>query len=184
MKRVFGSVVIAAFMIAAVPLVAQEAARRQPGAPAAPGHDPFYFLGVMNKASVVMLNEAGIVPPALASQIAKGVVQVIAQGDKPGGKRPGDYLVFEEDLVTAAGPDTSRLHTGRSRQDLGSTSARMQLREGLLDVFESLGAARQQLLALAAQHQQTIIPAYTHGVQAQPTSLAHYLLALREARVR
>ena len=41
MKRVFGSVLIAAFMIAAVPLVAQEAARRQPGAPAAPGHDPF-----------------------------------------------------------------------------------------------------------------------------------------------
>ena len=181
MKRVFGSALIAAFMIAAVPLVAQEAARRQPGAPAAPGHDPFYFLGVMNKASVVMLNEAGIVPPALASQIAKGVVQVIAQGDKPGGKRPGDYLVFEEDLVAAAGPDTSRLHTGRSRQDLGSTSARMQLREGLLDVFDSLGAAREQLLALAAQHQQTIIPAYTHGVQAQPTSLAHYLLALEAA---
>jgi argininosuccinate lyase len=176
MKQVFVCTLAAAWLIAVSPIAAQDAPRR--GAAGAPGHDAFYFLGVMNQASVVMLAETGIVPPALASQIAKGVVQVIAQGDKPGGKRPGDYLVFEEDLVAAAGPDTSRIHTGRSRQDLGSTSARMQLREGLLDVFDSLAAARQQLLALAAQHTQTIIPAYTHGVQAQPTSLAHYLLAL------
>jgi argininosuccinate lyase len=167
-------------MVAVVALGAQEPSRRagSTAAGAAGQHDAFYFLGLMNQASVVMLAETGIVPPPLASQIAKGVVTVVAQGDKPGGKRPADYLVFEEDLVAAAGPDTSRIHTGRSRQDLGSTSARMQLREGLLDVFDSLDAARQQLLTLAALHAQTIIPAYTHGVQAQPTSLAHYLLAL------
>ena len=35
----------------------------------------------------------------------------------------------------------------------------------------------EKLLALAGQHRQTIIPAYTHGVQAQPTTFAHYLLA-------
>ena len=173
MKRVFGSVLIAAFMSAALPLVAPEAARRQPGAPAAPGHDPFYFLGVMNKASVVMLNEAGIVPPALASQIAKGVVQVIAQGDKPGGKRPGDYLVFEEDLVAAAGPDTSRLHTGRSRQDLGSTSARMQLREGLLRTIDYFRAQKAQS---SLQHWQHVTDTVNHRTDSRPASRARRLL--------
>ena len=39
-------------------------------------------------------------------------------------------------------------------------------------------------MALAEQHVETIIPAYTHGVQAQPTTFAHYLLALVAALSR
>jgi argininosuccinate lyase len=48
----------------------------------------------------------------------------------------------------------------------------------LLREIEALVNAREKLLAVAAQHRETIIPAYTHGVQAQPTTFAHYLLAL------
>jgi argininosuccinate lyase len=48
----------------------------------------------------------------------------------------------------------------------------------------ALVAARDALLANAAKHQQTIIPAYTHGVQAQPTTYAHYLLALASMLAR
>ena len=43
---------------------------------------------------------------------------------------------------------------------------------------DALAIAREKLLAVAARHRETIIPAYTHGVQAQPTTYAHYLLAL------
>ena len=57
----------------------------------------------------------------------------------------------------------------------------MGLREDLLGSYEALLAARRALLALAEQHVHTIIPAYTHGVQAQPTTLAHYLLAFSAA---
>ncbi len=99
----------------------------------APGHDAFYYMTLMNKASAVMLAEGGIVPPALGGKIARGIQQVEADQAKPGARRPADYLVFEADLLNAAGPDASRLHTGRSRQDMGSTSGRMFLREGLLD---------------------------------------------------
>ena len=59
-----------------------------------------------------------------------------------------------------------------------STTERMKLREGLLKLFESHNSSREKLLTLASKHTDTIIPAYTHGVQAQPTTLAHYLLAL------
>src|SRR5262249_10323039 len=41
--------------------------------------------------------------------------------------------------------------------------------------------AREKLLAAAERHTETIIPAYTHGVQAQPTTFAHYLAAFEAA---
>jgi argininosuccinate lyase len=137
------------------------------------------FLDEINKASVVMLAETGILPHATASAIAKGIAQVVAQ--ERGGQRSADYLDYEPRLIKAAGPEASRLHSGRSRQDISSTIARLNLRDGLLNEIEAIVTAREKIAALAGRHTETIIPAYTHGVQAQPTTLAHYLLALAGA---
>ena len=147
-------------------------------------NDSFHRVGVMNKASIVMLAEAGIVPRPLAADIATGIDKVLEMESRPGSQRSGDYLRFEATLVDVAGPDASRLHTGRSRQDMGSTSARMTERDALLETYEALLAPRKALVDLAGQHVRTIIPAYTHGVQAQPTSLAHYLLAFAASMER
>ena len=57
----------------------------------------------------------------------------------------------------------------------------MNLREGVLHEFEAVVRIRDAALTLAEQHRRTIIPAYTHGVQAQPTTLAHYLLGVADA---
>ena len=146
--------------------------------------DDFDRLGQINKASIVMLAEAGLVPAPLAAAIAGGIGQVVEEQGEPGSRRSSDYLVFEERLVEVVGRGASRLHTGRSRQDIGSTSRRLALRAALLDTYESLLAPRGALLALAERHTRTIIPGYTHGVQAQPTSLAHYLLAFAAALER
>jgi len=146
--------------------------------------DEFYTIGEMNKASIIMLSETGVVPKPLAAKIAKGIAQVIAEGDQPGAKRPGDYLLIEPRLIEVVGPDASRLHSGRSRQDMLSTTERMFLRDALLATFESLNSSRDKLLTFASKHVDTIIPAYTHGVQAQPTTLAHYLLAYAESLER
>ena len=149
------------------------------------------FLDRINKASIVMLAETGIVPRPVAATIAKGIAEVIAQergvtapvrrdlSDTP--RRSADYLDYEPRLVAAVGQDASRLHTGRSRQDIASAIARMNLRDGLLKELEALSAARGKLVAVAERHTETIIPAYTHGVQAQPTTFAHYLHALAAA---
>ena len=144
-------------------------------------HDDFHHLGRINKASIVMLAETGLVPAALGAAIADGIAQVLAEQDRPGARRSADYLVFEERLVAVAGRDASRLHTGRSRQDIGSTLRRLGLRAALLATYESLLGPREALLGLASRHTATVIPGYTHGVQAQPTSLAHYLLAFAAA---
>ena len=157
------------------------AALLQPVSLVAETHDVFRHLGEINKASIVLLAEERLVPRGLAGDIAAGIQVVIDEQDQPGAARSSNYLDFEARLVEVAGHEASRLHTGRSRQDIGSTYRRMGLREALLDSYESLLGARQALLDLAAQHVDTIIPAYTHGVQAQPTTLAHYLLAFAAA---
>jgi argininosuccinate lyase len=136
------------------------------------------FLDRINQASIVMLDAAGLVPHALARRIAQGIAQVMAMEREGTPRRSADYLDYEPRLIAAAGPDASRLHTGRSRQDIASTIARMNLRDGLAQEIEALIVAREKLLAVAERHTETIIPAYTHGVQAQPTTFAHYLLAL------
>ncbi len=142
------------------------------------------FLDQINRASIVMLDETGIVPHPVAASIAKGIAQVIAQEREARPQRSADYLDYEPRLTAAVGPDASRLHTGRSRQDIASAIARMNLRDGLLKELDALATARDKLLAVASRHTETIIPAYTHGVQAQPTTFAHYLLALAAALAR
>ena len=144
-------------------------------------HDDFSILTEINKASLVMLRETKIVPEPVAVRLAKGISAVTDNNAKPGAERPRDYLKYEPQLIAAAGADASMLHVGRSRQDLGSTATRMNLRETLLDAYEALNAARDRALALAEKYPDTVIPAYTHGVQAQPTTVGHYMHALASA---
>lgn len=142
------------------------------------------FFDQINKASIVMLEEGGLVPRSTAARIADGIGQVIATENASGSPRSADYLHFEPKLIAIVGQDGSRLHIGRSRQDIGATIARMSLRDGLLREYEALMVSREKLLAIAGLHQETVIPAYTHGVQAQPTTFAHYLLAWEAAVAR
>lgn len=146
------------------------------------------WLDEINKTCIVMLAETGIVPKDVAARIARGIQQLI-DNEKTGAnnttpRTSADYLDYEPRLIALAGPEASRLHTGRSRQDLASTIARMNLRDGLLHTIGALIDAREKLLKRAEEHIETIIPAYTHGVQAQPTTFAHYLLAFESALAR
>ncbi len=138
-------------------------------------HDPFYWLGEINKASAVMVVGRGIVPKELGSRIADAVRQVIAAGDRAGALRSGNYLVIEDALIKIGGPDMTRLHSGRSRQDISATIQRLAMRDDLLDAFDRLNGVRAALLSLAQKYPNAIMPAYTWGVQAQPITLGHYL---------
>jgi argininosuccinate lyase len=147
----------------------------------AASRDRFYWLSEINKASAVMIVERGIVPKPLGAKIFDAITQVDAAGDKPGAVRAGDYLRVEQDLMAAGGPDISRLHSGRSRQDIGSTTQRLITRDDFLIAFEKLDGMREAMLALAAQTPDAIMPAYTWGVQAQPITLGHYVSAYAAA---
>jgi argininosuccinate lyase len=143
--------------------------------------DQFAWMTEINKASAVMLVERGIVPRPLGARIADAVIAVDAAAAKPGAPRSRDYLKVEQDLIAAGGPDISRLHSGRSRQDIGSTTQRLMLRDDFLAAFDRLNSFRAALLRFADQGENEILPAYTWGVQAQPITLGHYVTAYAEA---
>jgi argininosuccinate lyase len=146
--------------------------------------DFYASMSQMNRASLVMLREGGIVSSELAARIAAATQRLIDREELPGARRSHDYLDFERDLLAAAGPEASWLHVGRSRQDMLSTGVSLWLRAAHLAFFDDLLAARAALLDLASRHVETVIPIYTHGVQAQPTSFAHYLLAFLDGLER
>jgi argininosuccinate lyase len=113
---------------------------------------------------------------SLAPRVAAGIAKVIADGDKPGGKRPSTVITFEPLLIEAAGVEVTLLHAGRSSQDMHATYRAAILREDLLRLAEQLNKTSNSLVRLADKHAGTIVPNYTNGVAAQPNSLGHYLL--------
>lgn len=70
------------------------------------------------------------------------------------------------------------LRRGLSRNDLDITVFRAFARDRALDVLGDLQRLRQRLLAIAEDHSQTLMVAYTHHRPAQPTALGHYLASM------
>jgi argininosuccinate lyase len=64
-----------------------------------------------------------------------------------------------------------RLHTGRSRNDQVATDLRLYLKDRLLALHAGALAAAGALLAVAARHQGTLWPGYTHQRRAMPSSV-------------
>jgi argininosuccinate lyase len=146
--------------------------------------DIFYWTQKINKASVVMLMEEKIFPPQTGQLIAKGIAYAVEQADKPGGKRPSDVIQHENLITGKVGEEASVIHAGRSRQDMYATYRAAKLRNQFVDYTTSLLGLRERLLGLATNHVETLIPAYTNGVQAVPISYAHYLLAFEGSFAR
>lgn len=137
-----------------------------------------------HKAQLVMLREEGLIDEQLARNLAKAILE--ADRDTRAQVVPlrEDYAAFERRLVTKAGPEASKLHMGRSNNDLGATSERLFLRDDALEILEGLARARESLIEMAGKNIDTVIPGYTHMVQAQPTTLAHQLSAFIHALER
>lgn len=150
----------------------------------AKAQDTFYWFGRINMASTVMLLEEGIIPARLARPIAEGVQYSITQAREPGGRRPTDVMQVERIISDKAGADATLIHSGRSRQDMGATVRAMRLRRAVLDSADALLATRAVLIDIASKHTETFVPAYTNGVQAQPVSYGHYLMAFADSFAR
>ena len=143
--------------------------------------DAFCFLIEANRASLAMLAERKLLSPNMASAVAGAVDWIAEEEARPGTRRSANYLDMEARLLELAGTEASNIHLGRSRQDLHGTVRRMQARQRWLDVTGEMLAVRRQVLALATREANSPIPAYTHGVLAQPTTFGHYLLAFSAA---
>ena len=141
-------------------------------------HDDFFWLGEINKATAVINTDEGLLDKSLSPLVYRGITQVLANGDKPGGKRPSLVITFEPLLIEAAGPQITLLHAGRSSQDMLATARSAILRDEMLHLAEALNKTTATLVELAGKHRATVVPNYTNGVAAQPNSYGHYLLGI------
>lgn len=143
------------------------------------GHDVLVDL-----AHVVMLSRQGV----LDTTSARGLVRVLLEMQRNGVPEeafdPGFediHAGIESYLVRVLGKEIGgRLHMGRSRNDEVATCIRMRLRDDLLGVAGMVAGLRDVLLEVASHHSDTIMPGFTHFQHAQPTTLAHHLLAYEE----
>ena len=137
-----------------------------------------------NYAHLVMLAEQGIISAQDARALRDAldgisldrVREVLYDGTYE------DLFFYIERLIDkACGEDVAgRLHTARSRNDLAMTMYRMHQRASIARLSEATLDLRDALIALAGRHTETIYGAHTHTQPAQPTTIAHYLLAIIE----
>jgi argininosuccinate lyase len=141
-------------------------------------------LMAIHYAHLTMLVEQGIVEvdDARALRAALDGIDLDAVGKVCYDGSYEDLFFYVDRLIVAAsGPDAAgRLHTARSRNDIDMTMYRIRLREFVLAVIGPVLDLRAALLERAAAHPHSIFPAHTHTQPAQPTTIAHYLLALVE----
>lgn len=137
-----------------------------------------------NKAQLVMLREEGLLSPELAGRIAREMSEIIAEESAPGAERSSRYMALERRLIERIDHQATNLHLGRSNNDLDATVNRMAFREQILRLITHIADLRAMVQEMASENVDTIMPGYTHAVQAQPTSLAHILLAFDAALER
>jgi argininosuccinate lyase len=143
----------------------------------------------IDQAHLVMLAETGILPMADARALAGAVASIARDLDVPSLTYTGEFedyfFLVEAELKRRLGPDLAgRLHTGRSRNDLGVTAFRMKLKGEIDALYARLATLAATVLATAERERKTLIVAYTHGQPAQPTTFGHYLAAVSEVLLR
>ncbi|WP_154171298.1 argininosuccinate lyase [Vibrio metoecus] len=86
----------------------------------------------------------------------------------------------EQKLIEQVGDLGKKLHTGRSRNDQVATDLKLWCRDQGVHLLLALKTLQQQLVAVAVEHQATVLPGYTHLQRAQPVTFAHWCLAYLE----
>jgi argininosuccinate lyase len=142
------------------------------------------YMMEVDYAHAVMLAEQGIITRDEAHSLfvaLDGLDRDSLRASRYDG-RCEDLFFYIESLITAVCGDdiAGRLHTARSRNDIDVTIYRMRLREDALVLIRAVLDLRREMLNIVERHHETVMTAYTHTQPAQPTTLAHYLLAMAE----
>lgn len=136
----------------------------------------------VNRAWAGALAKVQLLTSDEVKQIEKGLQQI--GEDHAAGKfspLPNDedvHSLVERRLTELIGDAGKKIHTGRSRNDQVVTDFRLYLKEAIAQLCAAVRDLGRTVTAQAEDHIQTVMPGYTHLQQAQPITLAHYLLGL------
>lgn len=135
-----------------------------------------------------MLGKTGIISAEDSEQIISGlqdILEDIEAGIISFSEHDEDIHMNVERLLTERiGDAGKRLHTGRSRNDQVALDVRMFLLQACDELTGLCKALMNAFCDIASDNLHTIMPAYTHLQKAQPTTLAHHLMAYAEMLLR
>lgn len=138
----------------------------------------------INKAHVLMLVECNILSKDYGCKILKALSNLHGSIKLFSNMEDG-HMVVEEKIIEAIGQDIGgNLNLAKSRNDQVATAIRMELREEIIRLIETLVDLQEKMLHLANKHLFTIVPGYTHLQPAQPITFAHYIVAQFDALQR
>ena len=143
----------------------------------------------VSKAHAKMLADTKIISNEDSDKIIKGLESISNEWKSndwnPIKEKYEDvHSAIESKLKERIGETAGKLHTGRSRNDLVSTSFRLWVKDhskGLIDLIKYF---QRTLIQISEEHVYTVMPGYTHLQRAQPISLAFHLLAYVEMMER
>ena len=148
------------------------------------------FTNIMdiNKGHLSMLVSKGIVSREDGLKIMDALEEITRKGASSlelDPKLEELYFNIESALIKIVGVEIGgQLHTGRSRNDLYATLARMNSRDSLLNICEQIVRLREELIGIAENSLYIVMSGYTHMQPAEPVTLAHYLSAILSALER
>ncbi|HPE63486.1 MAG TPA: argininosuccinate lyase [Methanothrix sp.] len=136
---------------------------------------------LVDRAHLVMLKERGLIAPEEFREIVAGLDKI---DEDSLGEGEDVHEAIEAELIAQVGAVGGRMHTGRSRNDEVATCIRIVLRDEILGLMAEVNDLCKALVKRAAENAESIIPGFTHLQHAQPTTLAHHLLAHADALLR
>ncbi len=142
----------------------------------------------INMAHVRMLQREEIIDEQSGDKILNALSDLAEEGVDALDLRPeveDIHMAVEEFVEKKIGEEiTGKLHTAKSRNDQVSAAIRIVLREELLEIQEITLEFIENLVALAQNHTELIMPGYTHLQVAEPTTFGHYLSSYAEIFLR
>lgn len=142
----------------------------------------YYNQILIHRAHTVMLCEQKIIKPTEARAIITGIKEV--EKELSGDPKLVNYMSTETALIKKIGEIGGKMHIGRSRNDLAHTKRRLYYRDQINRVIKAVIEYQRKLIKTSEQNLETVMPGYTHWRQAQPITLAHYIMSHVEAATR
>ena len=90
------------------------------------------------------------------------------------------HMNIEKRLFDIIGEEAGYIHTARSRNDQVVTDFKIWIKTATKEINFNLDKIIKSSLKIAEKNIETVMPGFTHLKNAQPTSLAHYMMAYVE----
>ena len=138
-----------------------------------------------SKAHIRMLESIGLLTADELSVLTAGLDEILAEIDK-------GAFVLEEDvedihsqvellLTRRLGDVGKKIHSGRSRNDQVLVDVKLFLKDETLRIRDEVLSLFDRLQALSEKYKEVLLPGYTHGQIAMPSSFGMWFGAYAEA---